>query len=337
MSTIYDIAEKCGVSIATVSRVLNGSTRVSEKTKEKVLLVMEEQHYQPNPFARGLGLDSMKMIGVLCADVSDAFYATAVSLIENNLKKFDLNVMLSCTGYGPESKYKYLQFLLDKHVDAIIIIGTPFTKAKDISYIKNVAKKIPVIMVNSYIEFPNIYSVACDENAGMRAIVKSMAAKQCRSILYLYDSLTYSGRQKLDGYKTGVKECGLNDDLILQNKIIRSLETAESVIHELVMQKVKFDAVITSEDLLAIGAQRALLQIGKNIPVTGCNNSILSQCATPMITSLDNRLDVLCEAAVDLLVKLMNETAVPSKIVFPAQLIQRDSFIFDDAAAKSKK
>ncbi len=337
MSTIYDIAEKCGVSIATVSRVLNGSTRVSEKTKEKILSVIEEQHYQPNPFARGMGLDSMKMIGVLCTDVSDAFYATAVSLIENNLKKFDLNVMLSCTGYGPEHKYKYLQFLLGKHVDAIIIIGTPFTKTKDISYIKNVAKKIPVIMVNSYLEFPNIYSVSCDENAGMRNIVKNMAAMQCKSILYLYDSLTYSGRQKLDGYETGINECGLNDDPVLQNKIARSLKAAENIIHELVMQKVKFDAVITSEDLLAIGAQRALSQIGKSIPVTGCNNSILSQCATPMITSLDNRLDVLCEAAVDLLTKLLKEMAVPSKIVFPAKLIQRDSFIFNNTAAKNKK
>ncbi|WP_196590358.1 LacI family DNA-binding transcriptional regulator [Pectinatus frisingensis] len=330
MSTIYDIAEKCGVSIATVSRVLNGSTRVNKKTKEKILSVIEEQHYQPNPFARGLGLDSMKMIGVLCTDVSDAFYATAVSLIENDLKKFDLNVILSCTGYEPEPKYKYLQFLLDKHVDAIIIIGTPFTKSKDISYIKSVAKKLPVIMVNSYIEFPNIYSIACDEKTGMRDIVKKMAAKHCQSILYLYDSLTYSGKQKLDGYKTGIKECGLSDNPALQNKIIRSLETAENIIHKLIIQKVEFDAVITSEDLLAIGAQKALLKINRNIPVTGCNNSILSQCATPMITSLDNRLDVLCESAVDLLTKIMNKTAVPSKIVFPARLIQRNSFIFDD-------
>ena len=79
--TIYDIAQKCGVSIATVSRVLNGSSRVSEKTRARILEVMKDMGYKPNPFARGLGLDSMKIVGVICTDVADIFYARAVSLL----------------------------------------------------------------------------------------------------------------------------------------------------------------------------------------------------------------------------------------------------------------
>ena len=70
--TIYDIAKACGVSIATVSRVLNNSDKVSSKTRQKVLAVIKQENYTPNPFARGLGLDSMKMIGLLCTDVADA-------------------------------------------------------------------------------------------------------------------------------------------------------------------------------------------------------------------------------------------------------------------------
>lgn len=93
--TIYDIAQKCNVSIATVSRVLNGSTRVSEKTRAKVLQVMKEMGYKPNPFARGLGLDSMKIVGVICTDVADIFYAHAVSLLEDGLRKHHFDVMLS--------------------------------------------------------------------------------------------------------------------------------------------------------------------------------------------------------------------------------------------------
>ena len=69
--TIYDISEKAGVSIATVSRVLNGSNNVSEKTKQKVLRIMEEYGYTPNAFARGLGLNTMTTIGIMCADSSD--------------------------------------------------------------------------------------------------------------------------------------------------------------------------------------------------------------------------------------------------------------------------
>ena len=84
---IYDIAEMAGGSIATVSRVVNESPNVSEKTKQKVLAVIEKSNYIPNVFARGLGLDSMKTIGILCPDISDAYIAEAVSILEKGLPK----------------------------------------------------------------------------------------------------------------------------------------------------------------------------------------------------------------------------------------------------------
>ena len=86
---IYDIAELAGVSIATVSRVVNGSPRVSEQTRQKVLSVMEENNYTPNVFARGLGLDSMQIIGIICPDVSDSYMASSVAFLERRLRGYD--------------------------------------------------------------------------------------------------------------------------------------------------------------------------------------------------------------------------------------------------------
>ena len=83
---IYDVSEKAGVSIATVSRVLNGNERVSERTREKVLAVMEECGYTPNAFARGLGLNTMKTIGLMCADSSDLYMAKAIYFVERLLR-----------------------------------------------------------------------------------------------------------------------------------------------------------------------------------------------------------------------------------------------------------
>lgn len=85
--TIYDVSEKAGVSIATVSRVLNGSNNVSEQTRQKVLAVIEACGYTPNAFARGLGLNSMNTIGILCADSSDLYLANAIYHIEQELRK----------------------------------------------------------------------------------------------------------------------------------------------------------------------------------------------------------------------------------------------------------
>ena len=91
---IYDVAKLSGVSIATVSRVVNGSTKVSEKTRRKVLDVMEQCGYTPNVFARGLGLDSMKTIGILCPDISDAFIAQAVAFLEERLHQYEYDCIL---------------------------------------------------------------------------------------------------------------------------------------------------------------------------------------------------------------------------------------------------
>lgn len=326
--TIYDIAKKCGVSIATVSRVLNGSDRVSEKTRAKVMAAMKEQNYAPNPFARGLGLDSMKMIGVLCSDVADAFYAKAVSLIENSLRQNNFDVMLSCSGSTDTANIDALHYLLDKHVDAIIIIGSPFVTQGNMSKLKKIAHDVPLIALNNDLQIPGSYSIICDEQEGMRQVVGDLAEYGCRSILYLFDSLTYSGKHKLQGYQQGVGEYHLDDSPSLIQKIPRSLEAAEQIIDALSSQQVTFDAILTSEDLLAVAAQRAALRREQYIPVVGCNNSILAECATPTITSLDNQLTGLCNTAIETIIKLMNnqQTSIPAKTIFTAALVERESF-----------
>ena len=101
--TIYDISEKAGVSIATVSRVLNGNSNVSEKTKKKVLDVINKYEYTPNAFARGLGLNTMKTIGIMCADSSDLYLAKAIYYIEQKLRANGYDSILCCTGYGLET------------------------------------------------------------------------------------------------------------------------------------------------------------------------------------------------------------------------------------------
>ena len=102
--TIYDISEEAGVSIATVSRVLNDSPKVSRKTKERVLDIIQASGYEPNAFARGLGTGSMKTIGILCADVADIYLANAVSYLERELRKEGFQTVLNCTGYSYEAK-----------------------------------------------------------------------------------------------------------------------------------------------------------------------------------------------------------------------------------------
>lgn len=323
---IYDIAEKSQVSIATVSRVLNDSPRVSASTRAQVLSVMEKEGYVPNAFARGLGLNTMRMVGVMCTDVTDMFYANAVGCVEQLLRQQGLDVMLCCTGNNLDDKKKQLSYLVNRKVDAVILIGSAFKEEKDNSHIKEATLQLPVIIINGYINLPNVYCVVCDERGAMRENVIELVKQQRKRIVYLYDASTYSGMEKLAGYREGLCECNLYQDESLIVRCERSVDSAKSAVELLLRSGAGIDAVITSEDVLAAGALRALNESGAEMPVIGFNNSVIAECTSPTLSSVDNMEDALCEMAVRLLIDIEENKNIPAKTVISACLVERESF-----------
>lgn len=323
---IYNIAEKAGVSIATVSRVLNSSSHVSEKTRQRVLAVMEKEKYVPNAFARGLGLDTMRMIGVMCTDVSDMFYASAVSCIEKLLRQQNRDIVLCCTGNSLEAKKRSLSYLVSRRVDAVVLIGSAFKEEKDNSHIRQAARSVPVFIINGAVDIPNVFSVVCDEKKAVKDNVKSLYQSGKRNILYLYDVLTYSGTQKLEGYREGLKDCGIkeNEELILRVEKDAG-KTAQSVC-ELFGRGVLFDAIAACEDIIAAGALEALRSLKITVPVIGFNNSVIAECTSPKLTSVDNMVSSLCETTVRLLTDMEAGKEIPSKTVISAKLTERESY-----------
>ncbi len=287
---------------------------------------MQEEGYTPNAFARGLGLNTMQMVGLLCTDISDTFYAKAASLIESDLRRQGFDSLLCCTGNSLEDKKKYLELLLAKHVDAVILTGSAFKESTDNSHIEAAAKHVPVIIINGLVELPNVYCVLCDEASAMRDNVKLLAAQGHQKILYLYDALTYSGRAKLEGYRSGLVQSGLSVDDSLIVKIPKELGQAVCTVGQLLDSGSCFTAVIASEDLLAVGALKALQARSLQAPVIGFNNSVLAECSSPSLSSVDNRLDILCPTAVNLLTGLLEGRPAPPKTTIPAKLILRETF-----------
>ncbi|WP_101696489.1 LacI family DNA-binding transcriptional regulator [Clostridium minihomine] len=323
---IYDIAERSGVSIATVSRVLNGSPNVSAVTRDKVMEIIRAEEYTPNAFARGLNLNTMKIIGILCTDISDTFYAKAVSLVEGLLRQQGFDALLCCTGNDLENKKKYLELLLAKRVDAVILIGSAFKENVDNSHIENAAKQVPVIIINGLVELPNTYCVYCDEEAAVSDNVFLLQKQGYTNILYLYDTLTYSGCSKINGYKAGLRRCNLPFQENLMVQVPKSIAEVKDCVVDLMERKIKFDAIMTSEDLLAVGALKALEEKKQTMPVIGFNNSILAQCSSPALTTVDNMLDTLCPAAINMLTGILAKKSVPQKMVISAKLVQQDTF-----------
>ena len=209
---IYDVSERAGVSIATVSRVLNGNPNVSEKTRNRVLEIMDELGYTPNVFARGLGLNTMKTVGIMCSDSSDPYLANAIYYLERELRSHGYDSILCCTGTSPENKRQYFELLLSKRVDAMILAGSKFIEMKeeDNSYIIEAAKDLPVMLVNGFLDAPGIYSTICDDYTATYDAATRLIRSGHRDILYLYTSQSYSGINKMNGYKNALRACGLS-------------------------------------------------------------------------------------------------------------------------------
>lgn len=323
---IYDIAEMAGVSIATVSRVLSGGQNVSARTEEKVLSVMKALHYTPNAFARGLCLGSMGMVGVLCTDVSDLYYARAVSILERLLRQKGLDALLCCTGGKLEDKKKSLSLLLHKHVDAAILIGSAFKEQEDNSHIEAAARAVPVIVINGLIECENTYCVLCDEEGAMFEAVSALCRHGCKKVLYLYDQPTFSGTQKLAGYYRALREQGIEPEEGLIIQADKSLEEVHARVEQLLSSGAEIDGVAASEDLLAIGAMQQLHRHGLRPPVIGFNNSAFSEIVSPALSSVDNMVETLCTTAFGILCDVLEGRSAPRKVILSAQLIERETF-----------
>ena len=333
---IYDISEKAGVSIATVSRVLNGNPNVSEKTRNKILNIMEECGYTPNAFARGLMTNSMHTVGILCPDVSDAYLAEAVCHLEHFFREQGYDVLLCCTGYNLPEQQKYMELLLNKKVDGIVLVGSFYIsdQPSDNHYIKKIAKQIPIAILNASLHGKNIYSIFCDDGKAVEEATLSLIKHGRRKILYLYNARSYSGSKKLSGYQTAhqVSSLPICEELIqFYNKKDTSFHTISCFLEELSDSGIVFDSIVASEDFLAVGAlkyaKKKGLQIPKDLEIIGYNNSKLAECAEPELTSIDNKLEILCEQCTKAIISALEKQNFPEKSVFCAELIHRSTTI----------
>ncbi|MDD3252598.1 MAG: LacI family DNA-binding transcriptional regulator [Lachnospiraceae bacterium] len=326
---IYDVSDRAGVSIATVSRVLNGNSNVSEKTRTRVLEVMKELGYTPNVFARGLGLGTIQTIGIMCSDSSDPYLAHAIYYLERELRNNDYDSILCCTGSNLETKHQYFDLLRSKKVDAIILAGSKFIepKAKDNAYIIEASSEIPIMLVNGYLEGSNIYSTLCDDRHATHQATSQLIASGCRKIVYLFTSQSYSGTNKLKGYRDALSGHGLS----VREEYIQYCEkdvlAARDLLMSLHQAGLSFDAVLTSDDTLAVGAVKYAHAVGLSIPdelsIIGYNNSDYAVCTDPELTSIDSKVEALCTTTINTLMGVFNGVNVPSRTTIAADLIKR--------------
>ena len=332
---IYDIAEKCGVSIATVSRVLNNNPNVSAATRAKILAVMEEANYTPSALARSLGSGAetapaasggVAGVGVLCADIRDPYCAEILAQLEEQLRARNTPMLLNTIGTTAAEELQSLNDMIAAGVTAILCISPMRLASMDVSPIATAAKQVPMILLDGYVEAENVYTVTCDHRGAVAELVELLMRRQRRRILFLYGRLDHGCQEKIEGYKSALKRAGIPYDDALMLQVGTRPEDVNACIKNLLIKRVSFDAVIGAEDSLALGAQKALQRTGLNMPVIGFNNSLIARSATPELTSVDCNTEGMCTRAMAVLDALAANQTAECHTVLPTRLVERDTF-----------
>lgn len=334
--TIYDISKKAGVSIATVSRVLNGSDKVHPSTRKRVMDIIEQSDYTPNAYARGMSLQSLQTVGILCADSSDLFLAKAIFYIEQELRSNGYESLLCCTGYNLDIRKNYLDLIVSRKVDAIILVGSNFigTTEEENQYIRDVSAQIPIMLLNASFDHPNVYSIYCDDYTTMFQAAASMYDAGIHDLLYLYNSDSYSGIRKRRGFQAAMEARGVTDCEKRMRFFEGSLEQMNDIADFVgqIAAELAFHGILASEDALAIGgikyAQRIGIRIPEELSVIGYNNSMLTTCCTPELSSVDNCLKSQTHQLVQTLIGVLSGEAMPVKSIFSGKLIRRGTTLF---------
>lgn len=331
---IYDISRRAGVSIATVSRVLNNSPHVSENTRKKVMAVIEGTGYVPNAFARGLGLNTMKTIGLLCPDASDPYLSNALMVLERSFRQQGYDCLLSCTDRTLAARQQGVELLRSRHVDGIVLMGSSFIEDNpaDNDYIRDAAKAVPVVLLNGSLPCDNVYGVLCDDQRAVAEAAAFLMDSGCKRILFLYSSSNYAGRKKIAGYRQAHLERGLPVDEQLIVHVMHdknNYQRVRDMLQKLDEEGLQFDAVLTSGDSLAVAALKYARAAGRRIPedlsVIGYDNGNICMATEPELTSVDNKLPAICKHIVTTIMGVLEGKEMPQKTVFTGELIRRSS------------
>ena len=332
--SLKDIAEKAGVSVTTVSIVLNGRAKdmkISEAMARKILALGEKMNYRPNHFAKGLRTGKTNTIGLIVDDISNYFFGPLANIVEEEADKLGYTVMF-CSSENNEGKSRHiLNMLVDKHMDGYIIAPT---KAMLPELEKLVKEKKPAVLIDRYYQQLDSSYVTIDNVNGSLEAVNYLAKKGYRRIA-LVTNLTDQLQmiQRMEGYQQGLNQNHLQLDQQIIKKIPFGL-TDEKVVKEIKdfveLNENKMDAIFFTSNNLGVAGLEALRSIGKRIPddisVICFDDNDLFRLGMPGISVVSQPIKDIAKKAVEILIQQINQRSTTVEhIVLKTVMIERES------------
>jgi len=328
--TIKDIAKEANVSIATVSRVINGKAQgVGEETRARVEEIIKHQRYHPNRIARGLVTNRTNILGLMLPNIDNPFFSSLTRGIEDTANKCGYNVIL-CNSDNNDAKEKaYIRVLKESKVDGIIYTSVTTKTYNNIDTL--VKHGVPFVLLDrgfSNIDVPVIFT---DGESGMFQAVKHLISNDHKRIAYIAGPEGNSAAaQRWVGYQRALKEANIQLDMNIVREGNYNIDGGFRQMTDLLDQKLEFTAVACANDLMAIGVMRALnsagIEVPKQVSVTGYDDSYVAELVTPKLTTVSQPVYQMGCAAAEMIIKIIREEKIDyKKVVFEPSLVIRES------------
>jgi LacI family transcriptional regulator len=325
--TVKTVAERAGVSVATVSRVLRGQMDVvTDRTRERVMTAARELNYTPNPLAVALRTGVSKILGLVIPDISDAYFHQVARGVEDIAQQAGYSVIFCNTDRKIDKETRTLDLLRDKRVDGIIFCGGGV--AGEAHLIDRDWSSAKVVAVGAHvIDFP---SVRVNDGKAIEAAVEHLASTGRRRILCVAGNPDWLvTERRVAGYRAAVDRLNLVTHPGLLSYAGFASDDGKRVIQEALSSGLKFDGVIAFEDNAALGVLGALRDAGMSVPgdvsVMGCDDIPTARMTTPTLSSIHWPTYEMGAAAAHMVLDLIDGTPTERLLDFPFELRIRES------------
>ncbi len=328
-TSIKDVAREAGVSIATVSRVLNDIDVVNEDTKKKVLDAISKLGYRPNIVARSLKTQKTSTIGILIPDIASQFYPDIVRGAEDVANIYNYNIILCNSDFDIEKEKEYLKVLKEKMVDGVIYISSSLNE-EILDLINELDLK--TVLVETKDKEGKFPSVSIDNVSASYEGTKYLIESGIKKLAFIgvNETTMNAWGERYIGYKSALSEAGLSFDKDLTYFKNLTVKAGYEAIQRFTEAGKEFDGIVCASDEIAMGAIDALREKGIRVPedvsVIGFNNNVLGGIFYPKLTTISQPSYDMGSVAVRMLIKILNKRELENgHYVLNYELIKRES------------